>query len=71
MIRCYLSPNEALMVESVVAALRDHLQGTGLLVAGYFNIDLAQPEGSIIKEDIEAALEIMGLEDIKAHFLLQ
>ena len=65
----YLTPDDALTIESVVAALIEHPQGSELLVAGYFNADFAQPEGAIREEEIAAALMTAVLEDMLAHFL--
>ena len=45
-------------------------RGTKLLVAGDFNINLAEPEGDRRGENIAAAMAIEGLEDMSAHFLL-
>ena len=42
-----------------------------MLVAGYFNADLAQPEVVERDEDIAAALAEAALEDILSHFLPQ
>ena len=41
-IGCYLSPDDASMVESVVTDLRELPQGDKLLVTGGFNSDLEQ-----------------------------
>ena len=66
---CYLSPNYASTIESVVAALKEWPQVAKLLVAGYFNVKLSYPEGYRRGEDIAAALVTEGIEDISAHFL--
>ena len=38
-------PNNTLMIESVIAALKERPRGAELLVAGDFNFNLADPEG--------------------------
>ena len=40
----YLAPNNTLMIESVVAALKERPQVAELLVAGDLNVNLADPE---------------------------
>ena len=45
--------------------------GAKLLVSGYFNANLAEPEGDRRGEDIAAAMATEGLEDMSAHFLPQ
>ena len=65
---CYLSPNDTLTIESVVAALKERPRGAELLVAGYFNVKLSKPEGDRRREDIAAALATEGLKDMSAHF---
>ena len=52
----YLTPDASLMIESIVAALREHPQVSGLLVAVYFKVDLSQTEGARREEDIAAFL---------------
>ena len=39
------------------------------MVAGYSNMDLAQPEVARRDEEIVSALAVAGLEDMYAHFL--
>ena len=41
---CYLAPDDALIIEGVVAAIGKRPQGAALLVVGYFNTALAAPE---------------------------
>ena len=41
---CYLSPDDTLAIESVVAALKERPMGAKLLVVGYFNANLADAE---------------------------
>ena len=68
---CYLAPDNTSTIESVVAALKDIPRGVELLVAGDFNVNLAEPEGYRRGEYIAAAMATEGLEDVLAHFLLQ
>ena len=58
---CYLSPDNTSTIESVVAALKERPMGNGLLVAGDFNANLADPEGDWRGEDIAAAMATEGL----------
>ena len=70
-IGCYISPENTLMIESFVAALRESPRGWELLVVGDFNADLVQSGGAWREEAIETALTAAGLEDMLAHFLPQ
>ena len=58
-------------VERVIKAIRSRPWGAELLVAGYFNVDLATPEGDRRAEDITTTLATEGLEDMARHFLPQ
>ena len=58
-------------IERVIAVLRERPQGSEIHVVGYFNAELAQPEGAIQEEEIEAAFAEAVLEDMLAHFLPQ
>ena len=66
---CYLAPDDTLMTESVVAALKEPPRGAELLVAGDFNVNLSETEGDRRGEDITADMATEGLEDMSAHFL--
>ena len=68
-VECYLAPDNTLKIESVVAALKERPRGAELLVAGDFNVNLAELKGDRRGEDITAAMETEGLEDMSAHFL--
>ena len=57
------------MIESVIAALKDHPWGLKLLVAGDLNANLVQPEVDQREEEIVAMLMEVVLEDIQSHFL--
>ena len=67
---CYLPPDEAVIIKCVIAAIGQRPRGAALLVARYFNTNLAAPEGSNHREDITASVATDGLEDMSAHFLL-
>ena len=66
---CYLAPDDTLTIEIVVAALKERTRGAELLVVGYFNVKLLDPEGDRREEEIAAELAMELLEDISAHFL--
>ena len=68
---CYLAPDNTLIIEIIIIALRERPRGTKLLVAEDFNADLAQPEGTRIYKDIVAELAAAGLEDMSSNFLLR
>ena len=55
-IGCYLAPNNASTIESVISALRNFPRGAELLLVGDFNADLAQTEGAEQDEEIVADL---------------
>ena len=42
---CYLAPDDTLTIERVIEALKERPKGAELLVAGYMNANLAEPEG--------------------------
>ena len=65
----YFVPDKTVKMERVNKAKRSRPRGEELLVAGYFNVDLAQPEGESREEDITAALTEAVLGDMLAHFL--
>ena len=52
----YLAPDNASMIDSIVAALGDCPQESELLVAGYFNADLVIPEG--VEQDEETVADL-------------
>ena len=56
-------------MERVVEAIRRKPQGAELLVAGDFNVDIAEPEGNRRAEDIATELTTAELEDMARHFL--
>ena len=57
------------MITSIVAALREHTQGSEMLAEVDFNAELAQPEGARREEEIAAALTESGLEYMLAHLM--
>ena len=57
-IRCYLAPHNASTLEHVVAATSQRPQGSELLVAGYFNADLAAPEVHDQDKTVAAEMKI-------------
>ena len=61
---CYLAPENTSTIESVIAELKERPRGTTLLVAGDLNIKLVDPEGYGREEDIGAALNTAGIEDM-------
>ena len=65
----YLAPDNTLTIESVVAALKYCPQGSELLVVGYLNAKLEEPEGYRREEETLAELTAAVLEEILAHFL--
>ena len=69
-IRCYLVPDNTSTIESVVTALKERPRGAELLVAGDFNVNLADPEGDRRGENIVAAMATEGFEDMSEYFLL-
>ena len=66
---CYLAPDDTSTIERVVEALKGRPKGAELLVAGYLNANLEDPEGDGRGEDIVAALAVEGLEDMPEQFL--
>ena len=65
----YLAPDNTETMERVIEAIRSRPRGAELLVSGYFNVDLATPEGDRRAEDIATTLATEGLEDMARHFL--
>ena len=65
----YLAPDDTETMERVTEAIRSRPRRVELLVAGYFNADLATPEGDRRSEAIATSLATEGLEDMVRHFL--
>ena len=68
---CYLSPDNTLTIESVVADLKERPRCAKLLVAGDFNTKLLEPEEYRREEEIAMVLALEGLKDILVNFLLR
>ena len=66
---CYIAPSNAFTIEEVSAAIRDQHYGSELLVAGKFNANLAEPEGTPRGEAIVGELAAVGLLDMCLLFL--
>ena len=60
---------DASTLENVIAAIRKRPWGGVLVVAGYFNNNLATPEGQDWDEGIAAAMAEEVLNDMSGHFL--
>ena len=67
----YIAPNDASTIEDIIVSIRRRTQVTKLLVAGDFNLDLAEPEGTMRAEEITASLVDSGLEDMSDFFFLR
>ena len=67
---CYLATDDTSTIDSPVIALREHPQGSELLVVGEFNYDLARAKEAGWYKEIATALKETGLEDMSAHFIL-
>ena len=68
---CYLTPDNTLTIERVIAALKDRPKGTTLVVAGDLNRVLEDPEKDRRGTEIAAAMIATGAEDMTAHFLVR
>ena len=69
LVRCYIFPDGALKIESVVVAIIQGPCRSALQVAGGFNADLTVLEGNHHVEDILASLSATVLEEMSAQFL--
>ena len=58
---CYLDPDNASTIEVVIAAIIQQTDEAELLVAGNFNVDLADQEGNTRDEEISVSLSTMGV----------
>ena len=65
----YIAPEDTTTMDRVVEAIRRKPWGAELLVAGDFNVEIAEPEGGRRAEDIATELATAGLEDMARHFL--
>ena len=68
-IECYLAHDNTLTIKSVVATLNKRPRGSEMLLARYFNVNLAETEGDRRREDVSAGMATEGLEDMLVHFL--
>ena len=55
-VSCYLDPDDASTIENIVVAISQLPRGDVLLVAVYFNAELAASEGNCRREDIAALI---------------
>ena len=58
---CYLDPDNASTIEVVIAAIIQQTDEAELLVAGNFNVDLADQEGNTRDEEIYVSLSTIGV----------
>ena len=66
---CYLAPDDASTIESIVSAIVQRPRGAALPVADGFNAELADPEENRREEEIAAAMATAALKDTVVHFL--
>ena len=66
---CYLVSYNVVTIKHIIATIIQRHLRAALLVAGEFNTDLAAPKESISREEITAAVEAAGLEDMSILFL--
>ena len=66
---CYLSPENSSTIYNVVTSIIQQPRGGKLMLAGYFNVDLATPEGHLRYKTIASALSTAGFEEMSSHFL--
>ena len=60
MIRCYLTLDDTLTIESVFTVLKERPRGAELLMRGDININLEELEGDWREEEIAAMLTMEG-----------
>ena len=65
----YVTPEDEVTMETVIAAIGRKPPGADLMVAGDFNVDIMEPEGNRRVENIATDLETAGLEDMAQHFM--
>ena len=68
---CYISPIDTSTIEDVAAAIRVQPYRAKILVAGEFNSNLVEPEGTPQGEAIADKLVVAGLLEMGLNFLLQ
>ena len=67
---CYLAPDDTSSIERLVRAMEQCPRREALMVVGYMNFNIVDPEGNIIEEAIVEDILDVGLEDMCGHFLL-
>ena len=67
---CYLAPDDASYIERLVRAMEQCPRRAALMVVGYMNFNIMDPEGNIREEAIVENILDVGLEDMCGHFLL-
>ena len=66
---CYLEPFNNKTIRYVEAVMVEWPSGADLIFAGDLNLDLERTGGWVLDEEITAAVETVGIEDISAKFL--
>ena len=64
-----IAPEDTETMERVVEEIQKKPRGAELMVAGYFNADIAAPEGDRRAEDIATDIATAGLDNMERHFL--
>ena len=67
---CYLAPYDTSSTERLTRAMEQCPRGAALMVVGYMNFNIVDPEGNIREEAIVEDILDVGLEDMCGHFLL-
>ena len=68
-VRCYISPSDASIIEDVSAATPARIYRSDLLVAGSLNANISDPEGKLQGKATADKLVAVGLLDTGLHFL--
>ena len=61
---CYLAPGYGVTTRYVEATMKERLRGEDLIITRDFNVDLERTDGRGWDEEIAAAIEMAGIEDI-------
>ena len=67
---CYLAPDDASSIQSLVRAMEHCPCGATFMVVVYLNFKIMDPEGNRMDKAIAEDLLDVGLEDMCGHFLL-
>ena len=67
---CHLALDDASSTERLVRAMEQRPRRAALMVVGYLNFNIVDPEGNIREEAIVENILDEGLEDMCSHFLL-